>query len=125
MIHDALIRFAATGGSCNPRGGGFFGFPTWYKYLKGTYDGNNVCTPAITHINDTWLIVAACIEILLRIAVLLAVAMIVYGSFTYVTSQGVPDATAKARSTIINALLGLAIAVSSVAIVNFIGRSIN
>jgi FtsH-binding integral membrane protein len=98
----------------------FFGFPTWYKYL----DHPN-CIPAIHGLSDIWLIVAAIIEIVLRVAAIAAVVFIIYGGFTYTTSQGDPEGTAKAKSTLVNALIGLAVAVMAAAIVSFIAKSIN
>jgi ABC-type Fe3+ transport system permease subunit len=98
----------------------FLGFPTWYEYLKGTCD-----SPTITSINDVWLIVAAIIEILLRIAGMAAVAFVMYGGFQYLTSQAEPDAVNKARQTIINALVGLAIAILAATLVNFVAGSIH
>jgi hypothetical protein len=51
--------------------------------------------------------------------------MVIYGSINFVMSRGEPDKTANARNTIINALLGLAIAVIAAATVNFIAGSIH
>jgi hypothetical protein len=107
-------------------GGGFLGFPTWYKYLPGHTDPNtHLCSPQIQGLNDIWLVVAAIIEILLQVAALLAVVMVIYGSINFIMSRGEPDKTANARNTIINALLGLAIAVIAAATVNFIAGSIH
>lgn len=97
----------------------FFGFPTWYKYLN-----HPNCTPEIHSLSDVWLIVAAIIEIALRIAAIAAVLFIIYGGFSYTTSQGDPEGTKTARNTIVNALIGLALAVMAAAIVSFIARSI-
>lgn len=124
MIYELAINFAALASRCTPRGwSNFLSFPTWYKYLPGTIDANGRCTPAISNINDVWLIVAAGIEILIRVAAILAFFMIIYAAFSYTMSQGEPDATAKAKDTLINAILGLAISVSAIVIVNFIARS--
>jgi hypothetical protein len=98
----------------------FFGFPAWYKYLD-----LHSCQPQIHGLNDIWLIVAAIIEICLRIAAIVAVAFIIYGGFNYTTSQGDPESTAKAKGTLINALVGLALAVTAATIVSFIAKSIN
>lgn len=98
----------------------FFGFPTWYKYLD-----LQSCQPQIHSITDIWLIVAAIIEICLRVAAIVAVVFIIYGGFNYTTSQGDPEGTAKAKSTLVNALVGLALAVTAAAIVSFIAKSIN
>lgn len=124
IFHTLFAQFAAMGSNCTPNGGGLLGFPTWYKYLKGIRDAENICVPSVVGINDVWFIAMAAIEILLRVAALLAFFMIIYAAFSYVTSQGEPDATAKAKGTLINAILGLAISVSAVLIVNFIARSI-
>lgn len=106
-------------------GGDFLIFPKWYKYLEGTTDPiTGVCGPTLNGLNDVWLIVAAVIEILLRVAAIIAVGMVIYGGVTYITSQGEPDKTNRARSTIINALVGLLLAVMAAAVVNFVARSI-
>ncbi|HET7060357.1 MAG TPA: hypothetical protein VFH99_03530 [Candidatus Saccharimonadales bacterium] len=96
----------------------FLGFPTWYKYLPNGQ-------PQIQSLTDIWLIVAAVIEILLRVAAIVAVVFIIYGGFSYTTSQGDPESTGRAKSTLVNALIGLAVAVMAAAIVSFIAKSIN
>ena len=103
---------------------GVLGFPTWYKYLKPQLvDGT--CVPRITSINDTWLILAAVIEIMLRVAAIAAVVLVIYGGFLYMTSQGEPDKTSRARSTLVNAVIGLAIAVLAATTVSFVAGRIN
>jgi hypothetical protein len=79
-----------------------------------------VCTPAITQLTDVWLIVAAVIEILLRLAALAAVALVLYGGVQYITSQGDPGKTKQARGTIVSAVIGLLISVSAATIVTFV-----
>src|SRR4051794_29634540 len=116
QLFPTLTRFAVEVQQCP--GGSLLGFPKWYKYLKGeiTPDpgfGGNTCTPKITGINDVWLIAAAILEILLRAAVLLAIGFVVYGGIRYITSQGEPDKTKAARSTIISGIVGLVIAVTA------------
>ena len=121
MVSGLFSHFAA---SCS--GGGFLGFPTWYHYLQGTTDSaNGLCSPQIIGLSDIWLIVAAVIEILLRVAALVAVVFVMIGGFNFVTSQGEPDRTSKARGAIINALIGLVISVLAAVIIGFIAGSIN
>jgi len=119
MIHNLFTIFA-----CTPKKASFLGFPTWYEYLKGVSDANGVCSPSLTSINDVWRIALAVIDILLRVASIVAVGYIIYAGFKYSTSQGDAGKTAEAKDTIINALIGLAIAVSATFIVAFIARSI-
>lgn len=124
-IFNALTSFfAAAGDSCNPAHTGFFDFPTWYKYLDGVEDAHGGCIPTIGGLDGVWLIVAAIIEIALRIAAIVAVVFIIYGGFSYTTSQGDPEATARAKATLVNALIGLAVAVMAAVIIAFIARSI-
>jgi len=115
-----LTYFGAPGDACKPTEGNFLGFPTWYHYLQGTVDANNNCVPGISGINDIWLIVAAVIEILLRIAALAAIGLIIYGGIQFITSQGNPDQAERARNTVINALVGLVIAVAAATLVTFV-----
>ena len=61
------------------------------------------------------------VEILLRIAGLVAVVYVVMGGFKYMTSQGEPENLKQAQGTIINALIGLVIAMLATAVVNVIG----
>ena len=116
MVSGLFSNFAAA--TCSE--GSFLGFNTWYHYLKLTSD----CSPQISSLNDMWLIVAAVIEILLQVAALVAVVFVMIGGFNFVTSQGEPDRTSKARGAIINALIGLVIAVLAAVITGFIAGSI-
>ena len=115
MYTSLLLYFAA---DCKTSG--LLGFPYWYEYIAKP----PLCGPQLTSLSDIWLIVAAIIEILLRIAAIAAVVFVLYGGVTYVISQGEPDKTQKAKTTIINALAGLVVAVMAAVIVSFIAGSI-
>lgn len=109
----------------------FFGLRPWYHYLPSDhFDG---CDIRQFHLlpgngsndhSDVPLVLLAVIDDLLRIAALIAVGFIIVGAVQLITSQGNPDDASKARTTIINALLGLAIAVTAVAFVSFLGSKI-
>lgn len=105
--------------------GNFLNFPTWYKYLdlnKAIDDrtGKPACNPKIDSINDFWLIGLASLEILLRVAVLVAIVFVLLGGLKYITSRGDSEKTNKARTTTIDALVGLIIAIIATASVSFI-----
>ena|SRR5579875_3406837 len=102
----------------------FLGLPTWYEYLK-LQNVNGQCSPQLAHLSDVWLIIAAITEILLRLAALVAVFMIIWGGVKYTTSQGSPEATNQARSTLIDAAIGLLLATSAAVIVQFIAGSVH
>jgi ABC-type Fe3+ transport system permease subunit len=124
MIHFIPQIIAAVGDACTPHSGSFLGFPTWYKYLPGieAFNGKGQptsCIPQVSQLADVWLIVAAFVEILLRIAGLAAIVFVIYGGIQYINSHGEPDKTNRARQTIINALAGLVIAVGATVLVTF------
>lgn len=98
----------------------FFGIPPWYQYLE--VRARDLCAPRIEGINDIWLIGLAFIEIVTRFAVLVAVAFVIYGGIKYSASRGNADKVENAKSTIIDAITGLVIAIVATAAVSFIGR---
>lgn len=122
----SFVNFGAekiTATECTFQDKGFFGLPTWYKYLKGyTEDAANTCAVRIEGLNDIWLIVLAIIEILIRLAAIVAIIFVVYGSFRLIYSRGNPEKINEARNTIVDALVGLVIAVVSIMVVIYLGN---
>ncbi len=127
MIQLVSTTFARIVDTCPS--GGFLGLPTWFKYLKGyipdsppAFDARigQTCEPIINSFRDILLIAAAILEILLRVATFVAIVFIVYGGIRYVISQGEPDRVATAQGTILNAVIGLVIAVVATAVVSFV-----
>lgn len=114
----------ATNDNCTEKVGGFLGFPTWYKYLHPTITSAGECTLQFDIKEDLPKVLLAVFEIILRVGGLIAVGFIVYGGFQYMISQGNPDQTKAARGTILNAIIGLVITMSAVAIVNLIGKNL-
>lgn len=103
----------------------FLGFPRWYEYLEVEQitveaTGEVTCQPKLNGLSQVWLVVAAVIEILLRVAALVAIAFVVVAGISYATSQGEPEKTKHALQTVINALIGLTIAIVATAVVTFI-----
>lgn len=91
-------------------------FPVWYKGLKLGAD----CTISEFALNDFWVVVLNGVEILLQAAAYVATGFILWGGFKYIKSQGDPGKISEAKMAIINAIIGLVIALASVAIVDFI-----
>jgi len=118
----------------------FFGLVPWYYYMDQEFQsdykyGGSACDIKCFNLfnqseynecgqlhSDVPAVLLAVIDDLLRIAGMVAVAFVFVGAFQYTTSSGNPEQTAKARSTLINALAGLAVALVSVAFVSFIGN---
>ena len=112
---------------CEDSASFFLGLPTWYKYLE--LDGNcEIAGPFKSGTDELdWqkaggLVALAIVEILTRLAAIVAVGYVIYGGFRYITSQGEPDNTKSARQTIQNGLIGLVIALIATASVAFIAK---
>lgn len=123
-----LFNFAAGSGACGDHT--FFGLKPWYHYLQVTYDkATDSCDVAFNALgngktSDILLVLLAIVDDLLIIAGIVAVVYVVYAGIKYIMSQGSPDETAKAQSTLINALLGMALAMVAIAVVSFIGNRV-
>ena len=61
------------------------------------------------------------LRVVFAAAALLSVIFVAIGGLKYVLSNGDPQGMAKAKNTIINALVGLIIAVSAFTIISFVG----
>jgi hypothetical protein len=118
--------FSAASAACTKNG--FFGFPHWYQYLDvQQVDINGAKTCQVVNFKfpgDLTLVILAILDIMLRIAGLVAVGFVIYGAIQYITSQGEPDGIKKAQNTITNALIGMVIAITATAAVAFIGNSL-
>lgn len=131
LVNLSLTRFFAATGCALPNGG-FFDLPTWYKYLSGvqvvTYDpitdaNISVCSPHLNGVGDIWLVALAVIDIILRVVGIMAVGWVIWGGLQYLTSQGEPDRTKRAKDTVLNAVIGLVITMLAVSIIGFLGSS--
>ncbi len=119
----------------------FFGLVPWWQYLgreldDGSYghpcdvrcfnliektSGSNKCRQTKS---DIPLVLLAVVDDLLRIAGMVTIGYVLYGAFQFVASQGDPEGTARAQTTIINSLVGLALATTAVTIVSFLGKKL-
>jgi hypothetical protein len=117
-----LQYFAQTLDCAAEKGKTFFGLPKWYRYLPYNFQPlTNRCEIQVGDIRQYWLIGLGLFDILLRLAGIIAIGFVIYGGIRYILSQGEPDNTRVALSTIINAMIGLLIAVMASAIVGFVG----
>lgn len=96
--------------------GTFFGFPPWYACLPKDPDGH----PKLTKLDDVWLIAFPLLETGIKAAGYTALGFILWGGIRFIKSQGNPGEITAARDTIRDAIIGLIICVSSVAIVQFV-----
>ena len=132
--------------------GDFLGMKPWYAYMprqEFNYDYNgfdtnpktkdeanpcsikcfNFFTPSTANDCDNRKsdipgVLLAIVDDLLRLAGIVALAYVLISGIQYIISQGKPEDTAKAQSTLINAFIGLVIALVAVAFVSFLGNKI-
>lgn len=129
LLSPKLSLFADIAGNACKKGD-FLGMLPWWYYLPQSDLDTSTCS--IKHFHflsgsghpDLPLVLMAIVDDVLRIAGVVAVAFVLYGAFQYVSSQGNPEQTAKAQSTVINALVGVAIASVSAIFVNFLGQKL-
>ncbi len=118
LMTSEVVR-AAPAETCNANDRAlYFTIQPWDAYLP--------CRPGIGVYFDSlqgvtgllfWLI-----DTLLKVAGYIAVGFVIWGSIKYIKAQGEPGELTKAKTTIINALIGLAICIASVAIVNTVAQ---
>lgn len=105
--------------------GRVLGIPPWYRGLTEGAD----CTIKSPDPNDLgafiWAIVLNVIEMALVITAYIAAFFILYGGFLFMTGGSAPGQIEKARKSILNAVIGLAIALGAIAITNLIFTVIN
>lgn len=94
----------------------FFTFKPW----NACFTNGNV---RIEKLTDIWFIVFPVVEDAIKLTAYIALGAIIWGGIKYAKSQGNSNELTAARSTIINAVVGLTLAVLSVAIVQLITGS--
>ncbi len=116
----------------------FLGLKPWFAYLPDSSfrgsDGSLSCNIEKFSLfgdksknkgSDLLPVLLAIADNLVRIAGLVAVAFVITGGVKFITSNGESDRTKQARETIINALVGLVIAIIAAAVVSFIGSRLS
>lgn len=97
----------------------------WYDGLEMEGDSCTIKSPTddASRQKLVWTIALNIVEDLLQVAAYVSFGFIVYGGFIYMTSSGSPDKAAAGQKTLINALVGLVIAMSAVTLVSLVARS--
>jgi hypothetical protein len=121
MMTMAMPQVVGAASKCSQS---FLGFPAWYRKLidENTCEvlSPNGIKPNPTLSSFIWHIVFNVVEIAIVAAAYLSGFYFLYGGFLFIISQGKPDNAAKARTTMLNALIGLIISLAAVTIINFV-----
>lgn len=122
LLTTAIPQTVAAADTCSQS---FLGIPAWYRGLTVSDTDCNLVTPNGEGTNPTlsnfiWHIVLNIIEDIMILVGFIAAFLIIYGGFQYLISMGYPEANVKARTTILDAVIGLVISIVAVAFVNFV-----
>lgn len=99
-------------------------FPAWYRGIQNTDCSIKNPNNAGGISKFIWSIILNIIEMMLQLVGYVSVAFIMVGGFKFLTGTGTPDTVVKARTTILNAVIGLVLSIFSVAIVNAVAGTI-
>ncbi len=124
---DALFHASGLFAAANSCKNMFLGLLPWDYYLDVSVDKTTgACVVNNFQLlganSSILLIVLAIVDDLLRIAGLLAVAFVIFSGVQFILSSGSPENAAKARTTGITALVGLAITMVAISFVSFLGN---
>ncbi|MEK7059336.1 MAG: hypothetical protein AAB971_01105 [Patescibacteria group bacterium] len=124
----------------------FFGMRAWYYYMEDEFTNSYAAADAqadrceikcfnifnLSQPNDCGkkssdipAVLLAVIDDLLRIAGIVAVFYVLIGGFKYVISEGNPEKTSLAKSSIVNALIGMGIAMIAIAFISYVGNKLS
>lgn len=102
----------------------FLTFPAWYNGLLDEDCSIKAPTESGGIVSFVMTIVLNVVETILRASAYASVIFIIYGGYKYMISAGSPDGMVGARKTIMNAVIGLIISLSAVAIINTVARGL-
>jgi TRAP-type C4-dicarboxylate transport system permease small subunit len=105
----------------------FLGLIPWYQYLPLHPAPDctlNLDLTSYSNWNQLWLVAMAVVDDLLRLAGLIAVAIVIWGGIKLMTSSGNPQNVKQARETLLNAAIGIAIAAIAINVVNYLGNQL-
>ena len=112
-----LALFSPLNAFAEEDSGGSGGSKTFDACKHVKTQGTAVCAGSETKAED---VVKNIISILFWIIGILAVIVIIYAGITFITAAGNPSKVAQAKTMIIYAVIGLAVAILAYAIVNFV-----
>ncbi len=116
----AMLTLAAPQIAFAAGDGGFLGFPSWYRGLPTGSDGG-IASPSGDGLSGyVWTIALNVVDMMLVAVGYLSGFMILYGGWLFIFSQGNPEGIARGRTTIFMAIIGLVLAIASVAIITYV-----
>lgn len=102
----------------------FFFIPPWWEYLPADKFAADCSIQAFSFPNDLLAVSLAVVDMLLRVAGLVAVVSVIAAGVGYITASGTVEKAASARRRIYNSLIGLGIVAVASGFVAFIGNTV-
>ncbi len=102
----------------------FFFLPPWWEYLPASKFAADCSIQSFDFPNDLLAVGLAVVDMLLRVAGLVAIISVIIAGVTYITASGAVEKTASARRRIYNSLIGLAIVALASGFVAFVGNTL-
>lgn len=103
-----------------PRNGSFLSFPDWNRGLQCEGSGDSLHVVMNDIPTFVWTVALNALDILLRIAGILAVVLLIVNGYQYLMSAGAPEKISKAKTGLLQAIVGLAIALLASTIIYYI-----
>ncbi len=107
---------------CNKHG--FFFLPPWWEFLPEGKFAGDCSIQSFNFPGDLLAVGLAVVDMLLRVAGLVAIVSVIIAGISYITAGGQVEKTASARKRIYNSLIGLAIVAIASGFVAFIGNTL-
>lgn len=102
----------------------FLGLNPWYQYLEVTKE-DGTCNIIYEDISDTiYKVAIAIVDMLVRVAGIVAFAFLITSGFRLVLAQGDPAKEKAARGAALNAVIGMVIALFATSTIAFLTRSL-
>lgn len=98
------------------------GYPAWNNGLECNKDGT--LQNDKLELNSVWVIALNAIQWIIVTVGYVALGMIIWGGFQYITGQGEPSKIEAAKSSLLNAVIGLVIVLSAVMILRTVQTAI-
>lgn len=117
------VVYAGDTSGCKTGGSSFFGVPTWYQYLEFERT-NDRCSIINEGTEAVLLVMFGVLDILFYLSGFIAAGYIIWGGLKFILAQGAPDKISSARSTILNAVIGLIIVIVASTAISFLAKKV-
>ena len=109
---------------CDVSGRYLLGIPSWDRGLRGFGDCEKIEDQGTLDEDKFEIIITNITAIATHVAAFIAVGFVIFGGFLFILSSGNTEKTTKARKTIINAAIGLVIAIMARVITEIIYKNL-